>query len=242
VENWDDWNTVAPGLRSSNIRASFNYERWKQVLAKIVSSNYLPNEPNHSIYVLFMDSHTNFDPWVKDGQDEATCAFHSYVNGLSGTGINAADTYFFAVLGYADSTSVCYQIADRAMKFTTNNPSRDNSNYVKAVSYLNTLTHELMEIMTDPLLGSGKDANGNIVNMGWYAAKDADSISENADFCVMQFSGTPTTKYTVDDQSNSCTIQSNFKFTATVGTRTKTHYIALQDVLHPVSKACVRAP
>jgi hypothetical protein len=35
-----------------------------------------------------------------------------------------------------------------------------------------------MEIMTDPLLGSGKDANGNIVDMGWYAAKDANGITE----------------------------------------------------------------
>ncbi len=145
-EDLSYWNTIAPGLRGSKIdnvyRASFNYDRWKLVLAKIVSSNYLPNEPNDSIYVLFMDSSTGFDPWVKDNQDKATCAVHSYVNGLSGTGINAADTYFFAVLGYVDANSVCYQIADRAMKFTANNPTRGTSSYVKAVTYLNTLTRK----------------------------------------------------------------------------------------------------
>ncbi len=59
---------------------------------------------------------------------------------------------------------------------------------------------------------------------------------------MLQFSGTPTTKYSVEDQDHSCTIQSNFKFTATVGSETKTHHVAIQDALHPGSKACVRAP
>ncbi len=57
----------------------------------------------------------------------------------------------------------------------------------------------------------------------------------------MQFSGTPTTTYTVDDEG-ARQIWSNFNFPATVGTRTEIHYVAIQDALHPVSKACVRAP
>jgi len=249
-EDLSYWNTIAPGLRGSKIdnvyRASFNYDRWKLVLAKIVSSNYLPNEPNDSIYVLFMDSQTDFAPWVIDGQSKATCAFHSYVNGLSGTGINLInpkDTYFYAVLGYVDENSVCYRIADGAMKWRHFNPTRNPAKYVKSVTYLNTLAHELMEIMTDPLLGSGIDANGKLVDMGWYAIKDDNGISENADFCVMQYSGTPQTTINVDDNGTGCKIYSNFNFEGPSPTKNKLmrHYVAIQDALHPGSKKCVRS-
>ncbi len=154
MDDWGDWNTTAPGLNNGKNplftenkdvdRAMFNYERWKQVLAKIVSSNYLPNEPNDSIYVLSMDSQTEFTPWIVEKQSQATCAFHSYVNGLSGTGINAADTYFFAVLGYVDGDSICYQIASGAMKWAENNVGvfYKKPYYIKAVTYLNTLARK----------------------------------------------------------------------------------------------------
>jgi len=248
VESWGNWNTVATGLnvgkQGSRVdRAMFTYGRWQKVLAEIVSKGHLPNEPNDSIYVLFMDSQTDFEGVVEQGQTLATCAFHSYVNGLSGTGINPKDTYFYAVLGYVDENSVCYRIADGAMKWRHFNPTRNPAKYVKSVTYLNTLAHELMEIMTDPLLGSGKDSNGNIVDMGWYAAKDSTSISENADFCVMQYSGTPQTTINVDDNGTGCKIYSNFNFEGPSPTKNKLmrHYVAIQDALHPGSKKCVRS-
>ncbi len=58
----------------------------------------------------------------------------------------------------------------------------------------------------------------------------------------MQYSGTPNATINVDDNGTGCKINSNFNFTAKVGTVTKTHYVAIQDALHPGSKKCARDP
>jgi hypothetical protein len=152
VTSWTspvNWNSasVAQGLswtgNDGKKRARFTLELWKKVLQKLIIDKSVPNQPNDSIYILYLDSQAFFDPWITAAQSSGSCAFHGYVNGLSGTGIASTDTYFFGVLAYIDSDSVCYKIADEAMRFKSQN-GRSNSLYVKSNNYFNTLARKLI--------------------------------------------------------------------------------------------------